>query len=718
MPKSKVIFKFCFCINFLLSTSLSAQNLEKKANKLNDSTIIQLSSVEVKGERPLVKAIDGKLQYDIPQLIKNKAVDNAFEILAQVPGVMVIGDNVSIIGTQGTSILINNRPSPLTLDQLIRMLKSTSPSKVRKVEIMYSTHPQYGVKGASINVILENDKSLKNLVTGEVALNAMQAYYFSPSSWLDLSYASDRISTNFSYSNSTTNSRKEEDMDASQVINNQTYLINQRNRGKISSLSNDVRGIVEYETANKRHLAFSYSGSFGKSIITKTPTTYFVNHDTISTNNRVSKPSSLHSVRFDYTGIKGLTFGGDYVFYSETSQQTLVNLSTHQTEDSIWSNSSQISQKVDVYANMTHKLSSNWKLDYGISGSLSQTKSQSFTTDNKLTNLTTSFVQTQHEQTAGGFIGLSRQVGQKLSLEGSLSLEYSKATIDSSTLHKVLWERLDLFPSMNIKYTPNDNNIFQLSFWSGKSYPSFYETSPSVTYINAYAVVEGNPLLKPSRTYSANLSYVLRSKYVFSAFANHQPGSIEQMPYQSKDSLRMIYTSINMDTRDSYGLSVVFPFKVGTAVDSRITPTAQFVHHKGTLVDIDFDNNKINCSISTNNTIYLTKKHNFFFTADGMFFITPAIQGIYTIDPLWFIDCAFVWKFAGDKAKLSLRGNDIFNSAGAYGHINLVGQHSNIFAFRDLQAISLSFKYSFGDFKKKDIENVDTSRFGNKGVNK
>lgn len=715
MPNSRNIIKLFLCSIFF-SVTISAQTTDTIVDKLKDSTSINLKAVEVKGERPLVKAIDGKLQYDIPRMIKNKAVDNAFEVLGQVPGVMVIADNVSMVGTSSMSILINNRPSQLTYDQLIRFLKSTSPLKVRKIELMYSTPPQYGVKGASINVILENDKTLKDRLTGEVAINERQAYYLSHSGWLDMAYGSGKISTNLSYSNRYSNTRDETDIDASQVINNTLYLINQTQRAKSSSLSNDLRGVVEYETTNKRHLTLSYSGSFGNSSVTKTPTTFYVNRDTVSSFYYVKTPKTLHSVRFDYVGINGLTWGGDYMYFKESNEQNLNNVNTQQTKDSIASSSLQQSQKGSIYANMTHKLGTSWRLNYGINASISQTTNQQATSTNNVYNPTASFIQTQREVNSSTFVGISKDVGEKLSIQASLSAEYNKAIADSVKQQTTLWERVDIYPSLNIGYTANDKNNFQFSFWSGKSYPSFFQTSTSITYLNDYALSQGNPLLVPSRTYSANLNYILKSKYIFSAFADHEPGSVEQMPYQMKDSLRMIFNSINMDIRNSYGLSVVFPFKVGTVVDTKITSTAQFVRHKGTLVDIDFDNKKIQCSLSTNNTIYLTKKQNLFFTVDGLFFITPAAQGIYTIDPLWTIDCAFVWKFANDKARLSLKGNDIFKATGVYAYINQVGQHSDYFVFRDQQAISINFKYSFGDFKKKDVEKVDTSRLGNKEV--
>ena len=111
-----------------------------------------------------MKVSEGKLQYDIPNLVKDKPVDNAFDVIGELPGIQKDGDKVSIIGTPSTSILINGRKSSMTAEQLAGLLKSTSSSKVKQIDVMYSTPPRFGVKGASINVVIENDKSLKDVL--------------------------------------------------------------------------------------------------------------------------------------------------------------------------------------------------------------------------------------------------------------------------------------------------------------------------------------------------------------------------------------------------------------------------------------------------------------------------------------------------------------------------------------------------------------------------
>lgn len=174
----------------------------------------------------------------------------------------------------------------------------------------------------------------------------------------------------------------------------------------------------------------------------------------------------------------------------------------------------------------------------------------------------------------------------------------------------------------------------------------------------------------------------------------------------------MIYTTINMDYRNMSGLSGTVPFKVSDLVESKITGTGVLFHDKGTLYDIDFDRKKLFAQIEMDNTVFLTKKKDWILSISGLY-QSAAIQGIYTIDATSNLSSALIWKFAGDKARLTLKAEDILCSQSPKTHINIDNQINNMAVFYDSRLISLTFKYSFSGYKKKEVKEVDTSRFGN-----
>ena len=83
-------------------------------------------------------------------------MNNAYEILQQLPGVQEINGNLSLAGTHNLNIILNGRPTTMSHEQLTILLKNTPASRVEKAEIMYSTPPQYHVRGAAINLLLKS----------------------------------------------------------------------------------------------------------------------------------------------------------------------------------------------------------------------------------------------------------------------------------------------------------------------------------------------------------------------------------------------------------------------------------------------------------------------------------------------------------------------------------------------------------------------------------
>ena len=104
--------------------------------------------------------------------------------------------------------------------------------------------------------------------------------------------------------------------------------------------------------------------------------------------------------------------------------------------------------------------------------------------------------------------GSNKSFGQKLMLDFSLAGERYKTPV---------WDEWDVYPVLNVTYLPKPGHILQLSFSSDKSYPSYWEVQDAVSYLGGgYSEIQGNPLLKPEKDYQLSLSYILKSKYVFS----------------------------------------------------------------------------------------------------------------------------------------------------------------------------------------------------------
>lgn len=686
---------------------------EKKHILVNDSITVDLPEVFVKAERPLVKVSEGKLQYDIPNLVKDKPVDNAFDVIGELPGIQKEGDKVSIIGTPSTSILINGRKSSMTAEQLAGLLKSTSSSKVKQIDVMYSTPPRFGVKGASINVVIENDKSLKDVLKGEISLTGKQGYFFSPSGQANLSYIGKNYSADISYSAAYNHRRQEEEMTARPTVNDRPYDIRQDDWYNNVSLSHNIRGAFDFDLKNKDRLSLSYTGRFydPDKVSRRGALTEFVDIQQVETELELSGASNLHNARMDYIGHKGFSAGMDYTFYKNDDKQHLVNDFEKEEEQTISTLSSQQVQRANLYMNDSRKLKKEWMLDYGLDASFSDTRNESGQSINGGKAPEGTFRLKQKDYSMGAFAGFTKQFGKKVSLNASLSLQYYKASVDSAGKKKTLWNRVSLFPQLNFTYKVAPSGMLMFSFSSDKTYPSYWMTTPTTYYMNVYSSIIGNPDLKPQLSYSMQLNYILKSKYVFGLFTNIQPDKIQQMTYQRHDELRSVFQTVNMDIYNMYGAVAVIPFRPFDFMSSRLTLMGCAIHNKGTLYDVSFDRKKLFGRAELNNTFYLTKDRNLSLELRG-YCISPVIQGLYDVDLIYNVSAGLTWTFAKKKMRLTVRGNDLFEGGNPVTHVDEQGQKSRMKLWQDSRNVTLTLRYSFGGYKEKKAKEVDTSRLG------
>lgn len=104
---------------------LSADSLITMDGRL-DSLYRSLPEVMVVGERPIVKAMQGKLIYDLPRLLRNLAVDNAYDAVKELPGVTEMNDNLTL-GGKSVTVVLDSKVTTMTPEQLNTLLKVFLP---------------------------------------------------------------------------------------------------------------------------------------------------------------------------------------------------------------------------------------------------------------------------------------------------------------------------------------------------------------------------------------------------------------------------------------------------------------------------------------------------------------------------------------------------------------------------------------------------------------
>jgi hypothetical protein len=678
-----------------------------------DQTVLQ--ELVVQGERPALKAENGKLIYHLPSLLKSKSVTNAYDALKEIPGVMEQDERLTLIGTSGMTVLLNGKKTSMTVAQLTTMLKSIPVDRVEDVEIMYSAPPQYNIRGAAINVMLrQQEDNTENVWQGEVAAEFRNRYYPGGEGRASVVYLGKSTIVDALYSYINGRSLNKEILTAEHTLNGTVYDINQESGGVNKYQVHNTRLALQHTFSNKDRADISYTGMFDDARNNRTASTHIVSTVTDIKTDR-SAQSDMHNFKADYTANFGLNMGADYTLYNAKAGyfvQNILQTSDANTEKLTYQSTQQI-RRTEFYANQSHTFKQGWGVNYGLNYSGANTDNRSVVEQGGTSFDEASFDTRQREHIWNFFAGFSKSFSEKLSVQASLATEYYNATETSKGKTNELWNDVAWFPTLNASYNLSSSHIFQFSVSSDKTYPPYWRLNPSTYFVSSYTVIYGNPYLRPSRDYDIGLTYIHKRKYVVRGYINYISNYFTELPYQSREKLEQQTITQNYSYRRNIGLMGVVPFNIGKRVSSRLVANAMYVRDKDDeFFDISFDRNTVLGILNMNHDITLSAKPDVRMNVSGFVATPTGIQGIYDLGASGNLSSALTWTFDKDRARLILKADDIFNTRMPVASMDYKGQKSRFKAYRYTRTFSLSFIYRFGGYKEKERKEVDTSRFG------
>lgn len=661
-----------------------------------------LSEVSIIGEYPLVRVIDGKMTYNMSQLLTDKMATSIYDAILKLPGIHIQKGTFQLIGANNVTILINGKKTNMDENQLNNLLKNMPKERIREAEVMYSAPPQYHVRGAVINLVLDNAIYDTQQLQGQINTLYNQGYYKNFQGGVTILYNTPKTLTDFLYSFGYNQVRTGQEIISQHIFNDQVSDINQSDRGYSVKPIHTIRLGNDWLINDKDKITLAYTAeiqpwmrSFNSSNGTYSDSENKKNTD---------KPVQMHNIALNYTSGFGFSTGIDFTSYkNHTTQHYRERMEGK--EDFFDVRSKQDIRRLSFYADQSHSLGKGWTLNYGTKFSFASDKSSQIYHSSVSHNWSDYDSNSQlNEYTYDLYAGFSKRFANNLSLNASLTGEYYK--------HKKIDYR-SLFPMMEITYTANPVSVFQLSVSSDKVYPSYWEMQNTTSYLNGYTEIQGNTDLRPAKNYSFQLNYIWKSKYIFTLFTNYTDDFFCQIPYQSSDRLMLIYKTLNFDYSAKLGFNMMIPFRISRIFESRFILNGYYDKMKSDHYhDLSFTKNNLAIYTNLDNTFAISSKPNIKAELSGSY-ISRNIQGPMTINAMYRIDTGIKWTFNRNKAELSLKVNDIFNSW-APKELNLQYQTQNLRMKEvvDSRRISLSFTYRFGDFKPKAHKEVDQSRFG------
>ena len=659
----------------------------------------RLDEIVVKGERPFVRLVDGKMTYDMPVLLSGKVVSNAYESILQLPGVREQDGVLALAGANSVTVIINGRAMTMPQENLVAALKTYPADILQSAEIMYSAPPQYHIRGAAINLVLKGDTADGKL-QGQLNTDYTQKHYANQTSGISILLPTPKMNVDLIYAFNSNRSISRIDLYSNHLYDGAVHPIEQFNRGDRKSNEHHVRLGLDYNPADNSNLNITYTSQITTGIDNNESSNGTFSHSNTHKGNIA--PVQMHNILAEYTLGFGLKTGIEHTSYRNQADQHFRETSVGK-EDEFRSESAQNIGRYRFFADQSHALASEWTLNYGGQYMYATDKSSQFY--RSLTGKDMSVLDvnsTLKEYTANAYMGFEKSFGQRLSATASLMGEYYKiGDFDEWTL----------FPALEMSYFVSPSQIMQLSFSSDKVYPAYWEMHGATSYLNGYAELHGNPQLKPFKDYEAQFNYMLKSKYILTVFYNYRDGYSVQLPYQATDRLVLIYKTTNFDYKQTVGANLILPFNIGKTVNSRLTLAGFYDKVKSAhFHDSSFTNDHVVFYAQSDNTVNISSRPNIKMEVSGAY-ISKNIQGPAELTALWYVNAGLKWTFYHDMAELRLKGSDLFNSSTPDMIMKYNSQNLRMNMIPDSRAVSLSFTFKLGGYDKKHKE-IDASRFG------
>ncbi len=676
----------------LFSAAASAQDTEPADTLDTDGLLKELPEVMVTGEQPVARLERGNLIFDMKQLQRQMPADNAYDLLKRIPGVWEQNGTFTVAG-QSVTLIINGRPLMVPAEQLNEMLKSVPADMLKSAEVMSAAPPEYGIRGAVINVVIGGED--KNMLTGQLQGTWNIDKYSRGYGKGALFYKHGKFSIDavYSYLGGKTYAQMEDY--ALQPLQTGIASFYDKIENRSNSNSHNYTIDTNYDFAENNSLNITYTGSWSSSHA----------HNSTSQGDEFSQRGVSHTylncLDGQYTAPFGLTLRAAWLLYKCPQEQKLAG-SIMDEDKSRTAESRQHISKWMFSANQTHSFQKQWDINYGAKLSLTNQKSWQTTVspDGKvITNGTANVDYT--ERVLNAYAGFTKSWGQSLSFQASAEVEnYHTPNINN-------WR---VYPVANLFYMADKNNLLNLSLSSNSSFPSYWSMMNTTYYSTVYEEIQGNPDLAPEHDYSVSILWRFRQKYILSAFANFSQDIFLQLPYQPSDRMALIMKEQNWNYRHLFGLQAVAQFNAGDRFNGNVSATLLYIHDKdNNFYDIPFNRNAFSGMFRANLSYMLWKAQNLMLIVNPSY-QTKALQGVYDIKAAFFLYASMQWASQDGHWSVIASCDNITNGK-ITTHDTWENQNYKMKIWQR-RTFALTLTYKFGKYQEKQRNEPDMSRMG------
>ena len=705
----------------ILSISGIAQIAPSKADTINSKTI---TSVTVTYSKPVIQTLVDKTVFNVSAM-SNVAGLNALELLKTAPGVVVDpNENIQMGGKNGVTVMIDNRNTQLSAQDLAQFLKSIDADNIKEIEIISNPSANYDAAGNAGIINIKLKKSLTNGFNGSVSASYIQSTHARGSTTANLNYRKNKWNL---FANGGFNDGFQITIANNDRINGDTKYV-QRGIEEEGFHGGNWRTGIDYSINKKSTIGILWMHNNRYTRMDNTNNTIVQQIGLPDTNvyNRSIAPNTNdrdnYNMNYKYAidNKSELNIDADYTSFKSTLDNTiateLFNQSNAKFDSKAIQNNASVaiqikSIKVDFiqYFNDKTSFEAGAKSVYTNANNqinVYQLRTAGWIADSSKTNL---FQYTEAIQ--AGYINFKTKFN-KLSLQFGLRGEYSNikgASIDlaKNQLLKPDTSYFNLFPTLFVQYKLSDKNQFGFSASRRIDRPNYQDQNPFIYVLDAFNSEQGNPFLIPQYTNSASISYTYNNATTLKMQYAHTTGYIESITYQTGKGT--VQTPQNVGTRTMFNFELSSSVTIKKWWDLYFNAEPFFQQYQtnlngyGTSEKINQESWGFNGYMS--NTIDLSKGWK---GSISSWFNFQNQTTIYQSKPLSSFSVGISKKLFKEKASIKFNVNDVFNTQ--RWEQTAITSSLNMLTYRKWESrnITISFSYRFGNNKIKSARDRGT----------
>lgn len=686
------------------NVNLGAIALEDEATKLQDVTVVaERSTIEQKIDRKVINV--GK---DL-----TTAGATASEIMNNIPSVNVDQDGkLSLRGNENVRVLVDGRPTNIEASELLKQIPSTS---IKRIELITNPSAKYNPEGMSgiINIVLH--KSAADGFNASINSGLTVAVTPKTNNSVNMNFRRGKVNFFGTYGNNFGNYHNDGDIRRLEEDSRERFDIVNKNKSHLFKVGmdyyiNDKNTISVYTNQN-----FSDGiGTINLNATSATPELRFFQRSVYDGSDR----NGAYNLAYKHLGKKDgetLDIEINYADY-KANQKALFDTRYEVLPPPAGADMYYLDDIDDerttttVNVDYVRPLNDKTTLELGTEARMVRTDN-SYVTDNEIDPGTFQYNYDLDIYSAYATFG---QKHGKFSYQlGARFESYQvKATLDGETAYKD--DYITVYPSASFVYAASEKNQFQLSYSRRVDRPSIEQTTPVRQFSTPRLRSVGNPELDPQFTNSVELNYTRGMEKgsvtagVYFRYINDEISRIISPDPEAPES-KQILGFDNFDDNTAFGFEVSANYKITSWWD--IQPSIDFssIKQSGVIsvrqADDSFAMERREITAAAfngriNNNFRASKNLRFLLFG----FYRSDVEGVQNhSNEMYKIDIGGRYTFLKDKATLSVRFNDVFNTQEYSFTADHPIKSEGTFGWES-RSVYIGFNYMFGTGKNRELQ--------------